>query len=72
VLAARDAHAHEPRVAQNAQVLRDRGLRDAERADQLGDRTLAVASELEDAPPRRIGQRLVQVGAAVAHAEIIY
>jgi len=72
MLAAGDAHADEPGVAQDAQVLRDRGLRDAERGEQLVHGALTVAGQLEDAPPRRIGERLVDVGPVRAHGRIIY
>jgi hypothetical protein len=45
----------EPGVLENAKVLRHRRLADAELLDELPDGPLAVAEEVEDRQPARLG-----------------
>src|SRR3954447_7476055 len=49
--------AHEPRLLQHAQMLRDRGPRQLEVRRDLSCRELAVAHERQDPPPVRLGDR---------------
>ena len=46
---------NEPRVLEEAEVLRHRGLAEAELLDELPDRPLAVAKQVEDLEPARLG-----------------
>ena len=59
------AHGGESRLAQHAQVLRDRGLRDAELArDDLAEvagAALAVREQLDDAPADRVSEDVERV-----------
>src|SRR6266540_1693178 len=52
------SHADEARLAQHAQVLGNARLADRQRLDELTDRALALAQEVEDAAARRLGQDL--------------
>ena len=47
----------EPRLAQHAQVLRDRGTRDLELGGDLSGTELPARDELENAPAVRLGER---------------
>src|SRR6185503_895359 len=55
----------EPALAQDAQVLGDAGLAQAEQRDELADRARALEQEVEDAPARRLGEHLEGRGHAV-------
>src|SRR3954453_18404610 len=56
------AHArHNPCLLQDAQVLRDRGLRDAEAASGLSHRRRAGAESFDDAPADRVRQSLERI-----------
>jgi len=64
------AHAHEARLAQHLQVLRDGGLAEAERRDDLGDADLAagigrgrlaVEEHPEDVAPCRVRHHVEDV-----------
>jgi hypothetical protein len=48
----------EPGHLEHAEVLGDGRLADAKAIDELGDRTLAVAEQIEDRQPPRLGQDL--------------
>jgi hypothetical protein len=47
---------HEPRLAEDAEVLRRPRLGQAELVDELADRPGTVAHEVQDAPPVRLGE----------------
>lgn len=49
---------HEPRILEDAKVLRDRRLTEAEVVDEFADGPLAVAEQIEDREPPRLGQNL--------------
>src|SRR5262245_29228809 len=55
-------HAHEAGLAEDAQVPRDTRLIDLDRRNDVVDRTLAVTQRVHDAPARRVGQGLEDVG----------
>ena len=70
------AHGGEARLAQHAEVLRDRGLRDAELAlDDFADlarAALAVGEQLEDAPADRVSEDVERVhGSSIARCAYI-
>jgi hypothetical protein len=56
------ADTNEPDLTQHAQVLRGAGLRDAQRASQLVDRSLAALEQDEDSPPLWFGDGVERVG----------
>jgi hypothetical protein len=49
-------NAHQPGVAQHAQVLRYPGLGEAEPADELAHGPLTLPKEVENAPALRLGE----------------
>src|SRR3954465_3546411 len=51
-----------PHGAQDAQVLRDLGLRETERAGELANRSLTAGEQVEDLPPARLGHGVEGVG----------
>src|SRR5262245_47011336 len=51
-------HVHEPDVAQDAQVFRDRRLRQVQRDDDLADRPLARREVVEDVAPAGLRDRV--------------
>ncbi len=57
-----DPHPHEPGLAQHAQVLGDAGLAQPELAHQLAHGALALAQQIEDPPPARIGEHIEDGG----------
>jgi hypothetical protein len=52
---------YEPDLTQHAQVLRRAGLRDAQRASQLVDRSLPSLEQLKDPAPLRLGDGVERV-----------
>ena len=60
VKAALSVHArlHQPRIPEDSQVLRDPRLAEAKLADELTDRLLAIAKQLEDRYPVRLSKDL--------------
>src|SRR3954469_23870922 len=56
------AHLDRPDRAQDAQVLRDLGLSEPERAGELADGALTAGEEVEDLPPARLGDGVEGVG----------
>ena len=52
------AAGHEARPPQDAQVLRDRRLRDTEVAGELADGVGTTAESVDEPAPRRVGQCL--------------
>jgi hypothetical protein len=52
------AHLDEPRIFEDAEMLRDGWLADAEAIDEVADRPFAVAEQVEDRQTARLGQDL--------------
>ncbi|HET6701972.1 MAG TPA: hypothetical protein VFH14_09220 [Gemmatimonadaceae bacterium] len=52
---------YEPDLTQHAQVLRSAGLRDAQRASQLVDRSLPSLKELKDPAPLWLGHGVERI-----------
>jgi hypothetical protein len=52
------AHLHEPRIFEDAEMLGDGRLADAEPVDELADRLFAVAEQVEDRQTARLGKDL--------------
>lgn len=63
------ARLHQPRVSQHAQVLGDGGLAEPQRCDELPDGPFALAQQLEDRLPARLGEGLE--GGELAHANLV-
>jgi hypothetical protein len=53
-----DADVDEARIAEHAEVLRDRGLAHRQLVDELADRPLAISQQVEDAAAIRFGEEL--------------
>jgi hypothetical protein len=60
---------HEPRILEDAEVLRDSRLTQAEVVDEVADGPLAVAEQIEDCEPLWLGQNL-KCG-ELAHGELV-
>jgi hypothetical protein len=52
------AHVDEPRLFEDAEMLGHGRLADAEAVDELADRPFAVAQQIEDRQPARLGEDL--------------
>jgi hypothetical protein len=52
------ARLDEPRISENAEMLGDGRLADAQAVDELADRPLAVAEQIEDRQTARLGKDL--------------
>src|SRR5262249_52968491 len=55
-------HVHKAGIAQYSQVLRYRGLRHAERGDDLANGPFALAEQIEDPAPVGLGERFESGG----------
>jgi hypothetical protein len=73
MLASRPADSDEPRLPQNAQMLRDRGLADPEGLDEIARGSLDLAQQLQDPPPGGIRESVEDVVSGVGrfHGSII-
>ncbi len=60
------ADLHQPRLAQGAQMLGHGGLAEAQRVDQIVDRPLLAAEEVEDRAPIRFSQHVENHGLHIA------
>jgi hypothetical protein len=68
------ANEHETDLSEDAEVLRDLGLSEAEARDEVVDRSLALREEVEDLAPARLGHGVEDIGCGggSCHGEIIY
>ena len=57
-----DSRLHEARLTQHPQMLGDAGLAEPELVDQLADRVLALAQQVEDPAPAGVGQHIEDGG----------